>query len=61
MKKYKFELNEKDWLTLRDGMADIACWHNGFAAAKPDYYGPPQLKDATDTVSIMKRQALDQS
>jgi hypothetical protein len=28
---------------LKDAIADVMCWHNGFECAKPDYNAPPGL------------------
>lgn len=60
MKLLNFQMTEKEWHSLRDGFADIACWHKGFRAAQPEYEGPPQLEDASAIVSMMKSQAQKQ-
>lgn len=51
-------ISKMEWLLMRDAVADIACWHMGFAAAKPDYQEPPQLKALSDLMNDLKRRVI---
>lgn len=59
--KVSIELEKEMWETLRDAIADIACWHYGFESAKPDYYAPPQLRQLIDVGTIIKGKLRDQT
>jgi len=48
-------MTRHEWETLRDAIADVACWHLGFQAAKPDTKGPPQLQELIDLNAKIKR------
>ena len=52
--KINIELEQEMWETLRDAIADVACWHMGFGAAKSDYEQPPQLSQLIDIGTIIK-------
>jgi len=36
-------MNRFEAQSLKDAIADVLCWHNGFECAKPDYKAPPGL------------------
>lgn len=58
MSKVKITLTTCDWEILRDGVADIACWHLGFEAANPNYKPPPQLNDLVNLMTMIKRNVM---
>ena len=58
MSEQKIELTIKEWELIRDGWADVACWHHGFASAKPNYEAPPQLEAVSDLISHIKNRLL---
>lgn len=52
------QLSDKEWKTLRDGMADISCWFMGFNAAFPEWRSvrmPPQLNEVEQLINELKR------
>jgi hypothetical protein len=51
---HEFILTNAEWEALRDGTADVACWHYGFSAANKDHTPPPQLQELIDVVAGMK-------
>ena len=57
--KITIELEQVMWETLSDAIADVACWHYGFASAKPDYDAPPQVRDLIDMGTIIKGKLRD--
>ena len=54
---FTIALTKEEWELLRDGVADVACWHYGFSAANKDHEPPPQLKAMLDLMGSLKRRA----
>lgn len=53
----EIKLSDKEWETLRDGWADIACWFMGFKAAHIDTHNlelPPQLEEVSNLMTRLK-------
>lgn len=48
------DLPKHTWELLRDSIADVACWHMGFAAAKPESEQPPQVRQLIDIGGLIK-------
>lgn len=48
-------MNVKEFQKVKDAIADVACWHFGFEAAKPDYKAPPQLQELIEFGSKLQQ------